>query len=167
MAAWSVTVHVSSLKHVPPHFLDQLGGRRENITLRVQGALHGASRETAPSSWGRGARAGEAFWPGAGGVLEWRFESEEALRRAERAAPVLKLYGDRRVNRSGRRRRRGCDVDIPRETSRGAAAAATWIVRGDERRFAGTSTRRAAARARSRIPETPPRWARCRSSCQT
>ena len=43
----------------------------------------------------------------------------------------------------GSRRRRGCDVDIPWrrarrrrgysvETSRGAAAAATWIVRGDE-----------------------------------
>ena len=92
MAAWSVSVQISSLKHVPPDFLDKLGTRREDICLRVQGALDGASRETGASRWGRGARAGEAFWAGDTGSLEWRFDSEEALRKAEKKTPLLKLY---------------------------------------------------------------------------
>ena len=92
MAAWSVSVQISSLKHVPPDFLDKLGTRREDVCLRVQGALDGASRETGASRWGRGARAGEAFWAGDTGSLEWRFDSEEALRKAEKKTPLLKLY---------------------------------------------------------------------------
>ena len=92
MAAWSVSVQISSLKHVPPDFLDKLGTRREDVCLRVQGALDGASRETGASRWGRGARAGEAFWAGDTGSLEWRFDSEEALRKAEKKTHLLKLY---------------------------------------------------------------------------
>lgn len=92
MAAWSVSVQISSLKHVPPDFLDKLAARKDDVTLRVQGALDGASRETGASRWGRGARAGEAFWHGDTGCLEWRFDSEEALRQAEKKTPLLKLY---------------------------------------------------------------------------
>ena len=90
---WSVQVHISALKNLPSSFVSELGSRSQ-FTLRVQGQLNGVSRETASSSWGarHTPRAGEAVWAGDGGLLEWRFGSEEAFRAAEKAAPVLKLY---------------------------------------------------------------------------
>ncbi|KAK7254142.1 hypothetical protein SO694_0000839 [Aureococcus anophagefferens] len=90
---WSVQVHISALKNLPSSFVSELGSRNQ-FTLRVQGQLNGVSRETASSSWGarHTPRAGEAVWAGDGGLLEWRFGSEEAFRAAEKAAPVLKLY---------------------------------------------------------------------------
>ncbi len=41
MAAWSVSVQISSLKHVPPDFLAKLGTRREDGWFRVQESLDG------------------------------------------------------------------------------------------------------------------------------
>ena len=116
---WSVQVHISALKNLPSSFVSELGSRNQ-FTLRVQGQLNGVSRETASSSWGarHTPRAGEAVWAGDGGLLEWRFGSEEAFRAAEKAAPVLKLYcyatlggpgvgatPTRRATRGGRERR--------------------------------------------------------------
>ena len=52
MAAWVVSVQVEVLKNLPSAFVDRMGGKRESMALRVQGALNGVSRETAPSTWG-------------------------------------------------------------------------------------------------------------------
>ena len=50
------------------------------------------------------------------------------------------------------RRSRGCDVDHPWETSRGGAAAATWIFRGDGDAAAGLRLDRRALRYLRTVP---------------
>ena len=63
-------------------------------------------------------------------------DGDEAEDEAEEAAEAY--FQPRGASEDGSRRRRGFDVDISVEASRGAAAATTWIRPGDNSRPSGT-----------------------------